>query len=510
MGLKQYQSKRDFQQTPEPRGRLAKAARRRFVVQEHHASSLHFDFRLEIDGVLKSWAVPKGPTLDPREKRLAVMTEDHPVEYLKFEGRIPEGHYGAGEQLIWDTGTYELLNDEAPGSQLKQGKVSFRLNGRKLKGEFNLIEMKGRGEKQWLLMKGNDEFAEPSWKLELLLKKGKTTGKASRDSRSGRAAKKSPVKAETQGGVFSADNAFKGKELKGNVQVSVGNHVLSLTNLNKVYWPDDGYTKGDLIRYYYDVSEYILPHLKDRPLILKRYPNGIDKPSFHQHDVDAPPDFVRTISIAARDGHMVDYILTNNVETLVYVANLGSIECHPWHSRARDLDRPDWCVFDLDPSKDVSFAAICDLSLRLKTMLEQIGLESFAKTSGSRGMHVYVPFKPAHSSEDVARFAERIASALSRENPGIATVERSLKKRPLQSIYVDHQQNARGKSVAAAYSVRPRPGATVSAPLEWAEVKRGKITPEDFTIKNMLDRIQKKGDLFSPVLAPTQKLPVKS
>jgi bifunctional non-homologous end joining protein LigD len=250
--------------------------------------------------------------------------------------------------------------------------------------------------------------------------------------------------------------------------------------------------------------------LKDRPLILKRYPNGIDKPSFHQHDVDAPPDFVRTVSIAARDGHMVDYILTNNVETLVYVANLGSIECHPWHARVRDLDRPDWCVFDLDPAKDVSFAVICDLAMRLRAMLEQLGLESFAKTSGSRGMHVYVPFNPAHSSEVVARFAEQIATALSRENPDIATVERSLKKRPPQSIYVDHQQNARGKSVAAAYSVRPRPGATVSAPLEWAEVKSGKITPEDFTIENMLDRIQTQGDLFSPVLAPTQKLPVKS
>ena len=132
------------------------------------------------------------------------------------------------------------------------------------------------------------------------------------------------------------------------------------------------------------------------------------KASFHQHDVNAPPDFVRTVSIAARDGHNVDYIVTNNLETLLYVANLASIECHPWHSRVRNLDRPDWCVFDLDPGKDVTFVAICELALRLKGMLETVGLESFAKTSGSRGMHVYVPFKPTHSSDDVARFAERI------------------------------------------------------------------------------------------------------
>ena len=508
MGLKVYQRKRDFQLTPEPKGRVAKRMRQRFVVQEHHASTLHFDFRLEVDGVLKSWAVPKGPTLDPREKRLAVMTEDHPVEYLQFEGRIPEGHYGAGEQLIWDTGTYELLNDEEPNAQLREGKLSFRLNGDKLKGEFNLIEMKGR-EKQWLLIKGNDQFAQRSWKLELRLKDSNENGKVSPRAQSGRKVTKSRVKAAPEGRVISASSAFNSKKLSGNVEVNIGKQRIRLSNLDKVYWPKDGYAKGDLVRYYYDISKYLLPYLKDRPLILKRYPNGIDKPSFHQHDVDAPPDFVRTVSIAVKEGHTVDYIVTNNLETLLYVANLGAIECHTWHSRVRNLDRPDWCVFDLDPGKSVRFATICELALRLKGMLEQVGLECFAKTSGSRGMHVYVPLKPVHSYEDVARFAERIAGALARENAKIATVERSLKKRPGQSIYVDHLQNARGKSIVAPYSVRPRAGATVSAPLDWAEVKLGQITPEDFTIENMRDRVERKGDLFGPVLASAQKLTVE-
>jgi len=269
--------------------------------------------------------------------------------------------------------------------------------------------------------------------------------------------------AAPEGRVISASSAFKTKGLSGNVEVSIGKQSIRLSNLDKVYWPKDGYTKGDLVRYYYEISKCILPYLKDRPLILKRYPNGIDKPSFHQHDVDAPPDFVRTVSIAVKEGHTVDYIVSNSLETLLYVANLGAIECHTWHSRVRNLDRPDWCVFDLDPGESVRFATICELALRLKGMLEQVGLECFAKTSGSRGMHVYVPLKPVHSYEDVARFAERIAGALARENPRIATVERALKKRPGQSIYVDHLQNARGKSIVAPYSVRPRAGATVSA-----------------------------------------------
>jgi bifunctional non-homologous end joining protein LigD len=168
MGLETYHRKRNFQKTPEPEGQLARRTQSRFVVQEHHASTRHFDFRLEMGGVLKSWSVPKGPTLDPAVKRLAVMTEDHPVEYLKFEGRIPEGHYGAGEQLIWDTGQYLPKDDKEPLQQLKNGKLSFELRGDKLHGEFNLIQMKGR-DRLWLLIKSDDEFAQPGWTLELRL-----------------------------------------------------------------------------------------------------------------------------------------------------------------------------------------------------------------------------------------------------------------------------------------------------------------------------------------------------
>ena len=508
MGLETYHQKRDFRRTPEPKGKVSKADRHRFVVQEHHASKLHFDFRLEMGGVLKSWSVPKGPSLDPSDKRFAVPTEDHPVEYLKFEGHIPAGNYGAGRHMIWDAGTYDLVTGDDPLKQFEEGRLKFRLHGDKLRGEFNLIRM-GKRENQWLLIKGRDEFAETGWKLKLLVEAGDQEGAETKKRR--RAAqtgvrKYSARAKKDDAGVVSASRAFKSRELSGELRVKVSQDVVSLTNLDKVYWPEDVYTKGDLIRYYYEVSKYILPYLKDRPLIMKRYPNGINAPSFHQHDVNEAPGYVRTVSLAVEEGHDVDYIVGDNLATLLYMANLGAIERHPWHSRVRDLDHPDWFVFDLDPDKTVEFTTICELAVGVRDVLDRLGLECYAKTSGSRGIHVYVPVKPVYSYEQIADFAEQVAILVADENPQIATVERSLKKRKRGQIYVDHMQNARGKSVVAPYSVRPRAGATVSAPLTWAEVKRKKITIGDFTIKNIGQRLAKKGDLFKPVLAGKQSL----
>lgn len=507
MGLETYYQKRDFRRTPEPRGRVAKVNRHRFVVQEHHASKLHFDFRLEMGGVLVSWSVPKGPSLDPKEKRFAVRTEDHPVEYLKFQGHIPEGNYGAGEHMIWDEGRYETLGETEALEQLEKGRLNFRLNGRKLGGAFTLIRMGGR-ENQWLLIKSRDEHAQTGWKLELLMEdEGAPQAKA---AQKGRAVKRGVKKIRTKAGDASkavpASRFFSSKELSGDALVKIGKDVVALTHLDKVYWPEDGYTKGDLVRYYYEVSKYILPYLKDRPLIMKRYPNGIKGTSFHQHDVNEVPDFVRTEQLPVEEGHDVDYIIGDTTATLLYMANLGAIERHPWHSRVRDLEHPNWLVFDLDPGEGISFRTICELAMGVKDVLDRLGLESYPKTSGSRGMHVYVPFNPRYSYEEVADFAERVATIVADENARIATVERSLKNRKSGQIYVDHMQNARGKSVVAPYSVRPKPGATVSAPLEWHEVKSGKVTTQDFTIKNMPARIGRKADLFRPVLSVRQSL----
>ncbi|HKC65326.1 MAG TPA: DNA polymerase ligase N-terminal domain-containing protein, partial [Pyrinomonadaceae bacterium] len=443
MGLETYHKKRDFSRTPEPRGRVSKANRHRFVVQEHHASSLHFDFRLEMGGVLKSWSVRKGPSLDPADKRLAVETEDHPVEYLKFEGHIPEGNYGAGEHMIWDEGKYELADGTDALKQYKEGKLKFELHGKKLKGLFNLVRL-GNREGQWLLIKSKDEYAQPGWKLDLLVEDEKwqeeLRRKPTREVKSRKAGvKKTKSSKRAAEKAVPASRAFKSKELSGDMTVKIGDAVVSLTNLDKVYWPDDGYTKGDLIKYYFEVARYILPYLKDRPLIMKRYPNGIAGGFFHQHDVNEVPDYVRTETLEVEEGHEVDYIIGDDKATLIYMANLGAIERHPWHSRVRNLDHPDWFVFDLDP-QGVTWEEICDVAVSCKEILDGLGLDSYAKTSGSRGIHIYVPIKPAYSYEEVADFAERVARLVVEENADVATVERSLKKRKKARIYVDHMQ----------------------------------------------------------------------
>ena len=517
MGLETYQKMRDFRRTPEPRGRVARRNGWRFVVQEHHASKLHFDFRLEMGGVLKSWSLPRGPSLDPAERRLAVPTEDHPVEYLDFEGHIPDGEYGAGEHMRWDGGTYELLDAADPLKALESGKLAFALKGEKLRGAFSLVEMKGRGG-QWLLIKKQDEHAEPGWVLRLrrpsngkdtLEGKPKGGGRKAKGGGEAGAGKRTGVRkfSTAEKGKALSARALKSKDLSGDLSVRVGRDAVPLTHLERVYWPEEGYTKGDLVRYYDEIAPLILPYLEDRPLIMKRYPAGIRGQSFHQHDVNEAPDFARTVTLEVEEGgHTVDYLVGTGRATLLYMANLGAIERHPFHSRVRSLDRPDWFVFDLDPGEGVEFETICALAVATRDVLARLGLKSYPKTSGSRGVHVYVPVAPAYDYGRVAELAEQVAAVVARENAETATVERSLKKRRRGQIYVDHMQNAKGKSVVAPYSVRPRPGAPVSAPLEWGEVERGKITPRDFTIKNMSRRAARKGDLFRPVLAGRQRL----
>ncbi|MEW6130861.1 MAG: non-homologous end-joining DNA ligase [Acidobacteriota bacterium] len=509
MGLRLYNKKRNFQQTSEPRGEISKSKHHRFVVQEHHASNLHFDFRLEMGGVLKSWAIRKGPSLDPDVKRLAITTEDHPVSYLKFQGTIPEGSYGAGEQLIWDTGTYEPLTDENPMQGYEDGKLKFILNGEKLGGEFNLIRLTDQVN-HWLLMKAKDDYAKSGWQLELILPEKQSKSAIESQSEKSAASKKTAVEKEvaTQPGrrLMTVRRAFTAEKLEGNVDLKVGKHIVALTHLDKIYYPDDGITKCVLARYYYEIADTILPYLKDRPMIMKRYPEGINGFSFHQHDVDEVPDYVRTVRLDVAEGHTVDYLICDNPATLLYMTNLGAIERHPWHSRIKHLDNPDYLVFDLDPGTGVEFPMICEVALTTRKVLENLGLEAYAKTSGSRGIHIYVPIKTIYTYEQVAGFAEQVAKLVVKENPELAAVERMLSKRKQQQIYVDYLQNARGKSVVAPYSARPKPGATVSAPLKWEEVSRKKITPQDFTIKNILRRVDKVGDLFEGVLGKPQKL----
>jgi bifunctional non-homologous end joining protein LigD len=462
--------------------------------------------------------------MDPDVRRLAVPTEDHPVEYLKFQGDIPEGNYGAGQHRIWDSGTYKLLDGDDPEQQYEKGKLKFELDGDKIKGTFNLFKL-GRQDR-WLLVKSKDKYADADWKLELLIpdedgnkfivdEPKETKPRGPRDGRATAKEKENKPVVKKSASVKAGEKlptvaSLLGKEtLEGDATVKIGDCAVDFTSLDRVYWPDEGYTKADLIRYYYEVADHILLYLKDRPLIMKRYPTGIQGQSFHQHDVDEVPEFVQTTALEAKNEqgmHQVDYIVCGNLQTHLYLANLGAIERHPFHSRIGKLDFPDWFVFDLDPGDEVEFETICDVAVIARDVIADLRLKSYAKTSGSRGIHIYVPVKPEYAYGQIADIAAQIAKLITEETPDSATVERSKSKRRPSQIYVDHMQNVYGKSVVAPYSVRPKPGATVSAPLEWKEVEKKKISIEDFTIRNMVDRIKKKGDLFEPVLKNKQSL----
>lgn len=492
MKLSKYKEKRNFSETPEPEGQNGKENLFRFVVQRHDATRLHYDFRLELDGVLKSWAVPKGPSMHPEDKRLAVEVEDHPVSYIDFSGTIPAGNYGAGKVEIWDHGVFfpvnedlEKITEKQALEALKKGELKIFLKGENLEGGFVLVRM-ARDEKNWLLIKHKDEFAlTANYDIEKI--KPLDTAKADQD-------KKSESKnsgSEDEEAEHTA-RVRKAKKSKGKV---------ALTNLDKVYWPDENITKGELIDYYDSVSRYILPYLKDRPLSLKRNPNGINGPSFFQKDAgDTAPDWVTTAEILSESNDkMIDYLVCNDKNSLLYIANLGCIEINPWNSTVDKLDNPDYIVMDIDPSEKNSFNDVIDVALATKEVLDLAGIEGFCKTSASTGLHVYIPFNKKYSFDDAKEFANIIAIMVNEKLPRITTLERALSKRKKNQIYLDYLQNRIGQTLASAYSVRPKPGATVSTPLEWREVKHG-LDFRDFTIKNTLERIKKKGDIFKGVL----------
>ena len=276
---------------------------------------------------------------------------------------------------------------------------------------------------------------------------------------------------------------------------------LELTNLQKLYWPDEKITKGDLINYYETVAPLILPYLKDRPLSLKRNPNGIlDKGFYHKDAGNIAPAWMKTANIHSEStGKTVHYLVCNNVKSLLFIANLGCIEMNPWNSTTQKLDAPDYLVMDLDPSDKNTFDEVIDAALVIKEILDKAGITGFCKTSGSTGLHIYIPCKKKYGYDEVREFAKIIATLTQEQLPQTTTMERSLAKRKKYHVYIDYLQNSRGQTLASAYSARPKPGATVSAPLEWKEVKKG-LQLSDFTIKTIHKRIRKKGDLFEGVL----------
>jgi bifunctional non-homologous end joining protein LigD len=762
--LAEYERKRDRKKTPEPFGGSKRGKEPIFVVQRHDARRLHYDFRLERDGALASWAVPKGPPLEPGQQHLAVHVEDHPLEYASFEGEIPKGQYGAGTVEIWDSGSYELLEEKPDGG------LTIRLHGKRLNGTYALVPAHLSGdEKNWLILRKKDDTAavarkprkyqpmlatlaaevpkgdwlyEIKWdgyriiatvsggepelrtrkdqdytrrfenvakelvkalktpdcvvdgevcaldeegrpsfsamqqgrpgtpvvyyvfdllevegepitglpledrraRLEKLLDKrnktirfsesfddgeslleaanqqglegimakrlgsrylpgkrsrdwlkikghgrqefviaGYTRGKGRREGTLGSLmlgayqggklvyvgnvgtgfndaeierllAKLKPLERDTlpfedvpkmprvrKGDViwvepklvaevefveWTHDGRLRAPSYKGlredkeasdvvreepmPTEIRKGKRVLKLSNLDKVFWPGEGITKGDLLSYYQRVGPALVPHLKDRPFTMKRYPDGWQGKFFFQKDAPkGMPDWIPTASIVVstrdkpRQRRRIEAPLVNDELALLWMVNMGCIDMNTWYSRIDKPDRPDWVLFDLDPSPDVGFRETVQVALLVKQALDALELESFVKTSGSEGIHVLVPIARRYTYADTREFSAIIAGALARTHRGLVTTEWSKAKR--RGVLIDSNQNGEGKTIASVYSVRPKAGAPVSTPLRWDEVNE-KLDPFGFTMETVLGRVEKHGDLFEGVLTTKQSL----
>lgn len=505
------------------------------MVQKHDASSVHYDFRLEMEGVLKSWAVPKGPSLNPADKRLAMMVEDHPYSYRDFEGVIPAGQYGGGTVIVWDEGRYEPAGAE-PSSRreeekalleaLRNGRLNFVLHGKKLKGEFTLMQMRGKGERSWLLIKKKDGFEsdEDVTIDERSVKSGKTLIDVAHDGGTevnhpdahGKKVKAKAKKIEDEVKVKQKKTATtktssrkkvgktSGEQInfsaEENQDITLNRHSLHLTHLQKIYFPEDGFRKGDVVNYYLKMAPYILPYLLDRPQSLNRHPNGIAAPNFFQKDVRGKvPEWTETFEEFSESTNVhVDYLVCSNEAALVYMANLGCIEINPWHVRKASPLQPDWCLIDLDPDKNNSFNEVMDVAHVVKGILDAAGADAYAKTSGSSGLHIYIPLGARYGFDESRQLAETVVKRVHRELPELTSLERSPAKRK-GKIYLDFLQNSETQTAAAPYSLRPRAGVPVSTPLDWSELKKG-LTQTTWNARNIYDRVQREGDLFKPVL----------
>jgi bifunctional non-homologous end joining protein LigD len=294
------------------------------------------------------------------------------------------------------------------------------------------------------------------------------------------------------------------------VELRFGNKSVPLTNLRKIFWPDQGLTKGDLIQFYVDMSPVLLPHLAHRAMVMKRYPNGIAGNFFFMKRAPSPrPGWIVTCSIQHASGNVIDFPVIQDLWSLLWVINLGCIDLNPWYARCDDVDRPDYLHFGLDPVKGASWDQMLETASIVHHALDRLKLPSFIKTTGSRGFHIYVPIVRGPTQKEVWTVAKHFATTLASLYPDLITAEYRIAKRPPRRIMVDYNQNAWGRTLASIYSVRPLPKATVSTPVTWNELKRG-VHVEDFHIHNVRERIKKLGDLWAPLLAHAGRAKLES
>lgn len=512
--LERYRRKRDFAVTSEPSG-LERAhaplsAGNRFVVQRHRARRLHYDLRLEAAGVLLSWAVPKGPTLDPDVKRMAVHVEDHPLDYFDFEGVIPAGEYGGGDVIVWDWGTWDLAEADDALSAVEAGSVHFDLHGSKLRGRFALVRRGPPGQADnWLLIHKHDEHAVPGWDAEDHLQSVKS-GRTNEQVKSAPAATWSSS-ASWVGPTDDELTSLDALPPSGGRWV-LGDHELKLTNLNKVLMPatrlHPAVTKRDLIRHYAVIAPALLPYVHDRPINLHRYPDEIGSTGFwHKARPDHAPAFVGSWRNEDADaGETEVYSVLGNPAALVWAANFGAIELHPWTSTVAHPQRPTWAMIDIDPGTSTSFEDVIILAKLHRTALETMGIEGCAKVSGRRGIQIWIPVADRYSFDDTRAWVERLSRTIGRTVPELISWEWETSKRA-GLARLDYTQNAVNKTLVAPFSVRAAAGAPVSVPITWDELDDADLAPDRWTIASIGERLQDAGDPLAPLIGRQQVLP---
>ncbi len=459
--LKEYNQKRNFKKTKEPLGKKEISKKKlRFCVQHHMARREHYDFRLEWKGVLISWAVPKGPSYSVKDKRLAVHVEDHPIDYRHFEGVIPKGEYGGGPVMVWDEGTWEPLGNFSKDFQ--NGSFKFILHGKRLKGAWTLVHFK---EDHWLLIKENDGIFlyQTITEFQTSVKSGRTM-----------------------------DEILEGKSSKV-VKNSKKNHLvegIAITNPQKIIFKNPKVTKMDIVAYYKKVAKRMLPFVEGRILSTIRCPEGSNGECFFKkHFENNHSEGLGQVNLPSTNDKKEDYYYLRDITGIISEVQMNSYEFHVWGSKVGNLNKPDVLVFDLDPDEGMSLKKVREGVLDLKSVLDEVGLVSFLKTSGGKGYHVVVPTKRLRTWSKTREFAKNVAELMETKWPDKYTsnVRKEARK---GKIFIDWIRNTKGATSVAPYSIRVRKGAYVSMPILWSELY--KVRPNGILMEDAIQRLKRK------------------